>query len=87
MSFAPLWGRDRETSRRGWSRSRQESNLWTPLRQSDRCFAYRHRERDVPNEMGPFRHVMVFVLLVKKALGEVLVRGPIRLFPSGRDGT
>ena len=57
MSFAPVWGRDRETSRARLESGRQESNLWTPLRQSDQVFL--PPRGNAPNELGPFRSTMV----------------------------
>ena len=51
--------------------------LWTPLRQSDRVSC--HCERNVPNEKDSFRHAMVLSCWIEIALGEVVVRDPVRI--------
>ena len=84
MSFAPVWGRDRETSRRGWSRD-------------DRNRTYGHHSGSRigvlatawkrPEKSGAVSQHDGFVLFVDKALGEVLAREPVLLSRklAGRD--
>ena len=78
MSFAPVWGRDRETSRRGWSRD--DRNRTCVLHSGSRvvCLATAWKR---PERSGAVSQHDGFVLLnqIEKTLGEVLVRGPVSL--------
>ena len=74
MSFAPLWGRGRETSRRGWSRD--ERNRTYGLHSGSRigCLATAWKR---PEKSGAVSQHDGFVLLCEKSPGEVLVREPV----------
>ena len=67
---------------------RQESNLWTPLRQSDRCSC--HRVETPRKKWGRFAARWFCVVRsnqIEKTLGEVLAREPVLLSRklAGRD--
>ena len=86
MSFAPLWGRDRETSRRGWSRD--DRNRTYGLHSGSRIGVLATAWKR-PESSGAVSQHDGLVLLnqMEKALGEVLVREPVLLSRklAGRD--